>query len=65
MADQYHIDLNQFTLAQLREIIEAGDLLPSRQILAEKVPERFAILESMGINNLQELITALSTNTWY
>jgi hypothetical protein len=62
MADQYHIDLNQFTLAQLREIVESGDLLPSRQILAEQVPERFAILESMGINNLQQLVTALSTN---
>jgi hypothetical protein len=61
MADQYHINLSQFTLVQLREIVESGDLLPSRQILGEQVPERFAILESMGINNLQELITALST----
>jgi hypothetical protein len=61
MAGQYHIDLEQFSLARLRAIVESGDLLPSRRILAEQVSERFAILESMGISNLQEIINALST----
>lgn len=61
MADQYHMDLEPFSLGQLRQLVERGDLLPSEKILAERIPERFGILESMGIENLQDLTRALST----
>lgn len=61
MAEQYHVDLEQFSLERFRHILETGKVLPSRKILKEKIPERFAMLESMGIRNLKELIGALST----
>jgi hypothetical protein len=61
MAEQYHIDLEAFTLEEFRHVLETGDLLPSRVVLKEKISERFAILESMGVGNLKELIGTLST----
>jgi hypothetical protein len=61
MTQQYHINLEQFSLARFRQTLETGEVLPSRAILTEKIPERFAALESMGIDNLQALIDALST----
>ena len=61
MAEQYHVDLEQFSLERFRHILETGKVLPSRKILKEKIPERFAILESMGIRNLKELIGTLRT----
>jgi len=61
MDSQYHMELSQFSLQQLRHIVESGDLLPSEQILREEVHQRFAILESMGIRSLKDLMGALST----
>ena len=61
MAEQYHVDLERFSLEKFRRILETGEVLPSRKILKEKIPERFAILRAMGVRNLKELIDALST----
>ena len=61
MTSQYHMDLTQFRLAQFRHVLETSELLPSEQILGEELPERFATLASMGINNLQDLTAALRT----
>lgn len=61
MSGQYHVDLEQFSLEEFKRILETGRLLPSERILGEKIPERFAILESMGITNLQDLADALKT----
>jgi hypothetical protein len=61
MANQYHMDLEQFSLEQFRQILETGRLLPSESILKEAIPESFAVLESMGIRNLRDLTGALST----
>ena len=61
MAEQYHVDLERFSLEKFRHILETGHVLPSHRILKDKISERFAALESMGISNLQELIDALST----
>ena len=36
MASTYHMDLEQFSLEQLRHIVESGDLLPSEEILGGK-----------------------------
>jgi hypothetical protein len=55
------MDLEQFSLEQLRAIVESGDLLPSEKVLEDEIPQRFAALESMGIRNLKELTTSLST----
>ena len=61
MADQYHIDLEQFSLEKFKRILETSELLPGRVVLKEKLAERFAILESTGISNLNEFIEALKT----
>jgi hypothetical protein len=61
MTDQYYIDLERFSLERFKNTLEAGELLPGRRILKEKIPERFAILESMGIKNLKDLTHALNT----
>lgn len=57
----YGLDLTQFNLARFRQTLETTDLLPGRRILREQIAERFAILESKGLDNLQALIDALST----
>ena len=59
--DQYHIDLEKFSLGEFKRVLETGRLLPSERILGEKITERFAVLESIGIANLQDLTDALST----
>lgn len=61
MTDDYHIDLEKFSLEKFRDILITGEVLPGRKILKEKISERFEILESMGIRNLKELIEALKT----
>lgn len=61
MTDDYHIDLERFSLEKFRDILNTGEVLPGRKILKEKISERFEILESMGIRNLKELIEALKT----
>ena len=61
MANQYHMDLERFSLQKLRDIVEDGELLPSERVLEDEVAERFDALESMGITNLRNLTTTLST----
>lgn len=61
MADDYHIDLEQFSLVDFRHTLETRDLQPGRMILKEQIAERFRILESMGIRNLKELEAVLKT----
>jgi hypothetical protein len=61
MVGQYDMDLTQFSLGRFQHVLETGNLLPSEQILAEDMVERFAVLSSMGISNLQDLTHRLST----
>jgi hypothetical protein len=61
VTEEYNMDLELFSLAQLQQLCEAGDLLPSERILGEEVAARFAVLESMGITHLAGLTRALST----
>jgi hypothetical protein len=61
MTDEYHIDLTQFSLERLRQVLEAGGLLPSERILAEDMAGRFGVLASLGIANLRDLADRLST----
>ena len=61
MTFHYHLDLEQFSLERFWHILETGELLPSHRILKEQLHERFAMLEEMGIQNLKQLVDALST----
>jgi len=61
MADLYCLDLEQFSLAQFRRILETKDVLPGRRILLEEMDARFAALASMGIENLAELQATLKS----
>jgi hypothetical protein len=59
----YHPDLSGFTLENFRERIKNTRMLPSQQILRENIEERFASLAQHGIENLEQLQTALRTST--
>jgi hypothetical protein len=61
MPDPYYIDLEAFSLARFRDELETREVLPGRRILKEDIAGRFAVLESMGIENLAELVQALKT----
>jgi hypothetical protein len=61
MANLYYLDLEAFSLGRLNHILKTEEVLPARQILKEDVDERFAVLASIGVNNLKELIAALKT----
>jgi CheY-like chemotaxis protein len=59
--DGYGLDLSKISLARFQQMLETGDLLPSRRILKERLAERFAVLEERGIENLQQLADVLKT----
>lgn len=61
MANQYHMNLEKFSLDKFKQILKAEEMLPARQILKEDIEERFEILASMGVHNLRDLIDALKT----
>jgi len=61
MADDYYIDLEGFSLERFKEVLETKELSPGRVILKEGLDERFEVLDSMGISNLQALWDALKT----
>ncbi len=58
---KYYPDLKAFSLAKLKNLFETTRLLPSQQLLKEKIEERFAQLEQQGIENLEQLQKALKT----
>lgn len=57
----YHIDLDSFSLERFEASLASRELIPSRQLLKEKLRRRFKILETHGITTLGELIRALKT----
>jgi hypothetical protein len=61
MNSQYGMDLTQFSLDHFQHVLETGNLLPSEQILSEDMADRFEVLASKGISNLQDLADRLST----
>jgi hypothetical protein len=61
MQDPYYINLKEFSLERFKHILKSEEMLPARQILKEDVDARFDILASIGIENLSDLIGALST----
>ena len=55
----YHIDAETISLDDLRQRIEATDLVPSRASLTDKIKERMQALEKQGILTLASLRAAL------
>lgn len=51
----YYIDLSKITLYEFKTKLKTTDLLPSQQILKEFLDERFQVLKSQKIDNIQEL----------
>jgi hypothetical protein len=60
---EYYIDLQTFRLEKLKNRLKNFRLLPSQQILRERIDERFALLSRKGIENVHQLQGALKTKS--
>lgn len=56
----YHIDLTAITLEDYREKLRTADLLPSRMILKDDIDRIFAVFQSLGLSNVEDLRKALN-----
>jgi hypothetical protein len=63
MGDQYHIDVEQYSLQRFKNNLKSRDLIPSRVTLKDGLDENFRVLELSGITNLKELIDTLKTKS--
>ena len=61
MKDNYHIDLDSYSLDKFRQDLESREVTKSRRLLKENIPKNFAHMEAQGITNLQQLSDALKT----
>ena len=61
MSSQYYRNLEDFGLERFKRRLATEELLPAHQVLREGLDQRFQLLQTMGITNLQELIDALRT----
>jgi len=57
----YHIDLYAITLEQYIIKLKNGYLPPSRKLLLENIENQFQLIKDRGIENVEELRTALKT----
>lgn len=55
----YYIDFSKITLDKFKMMLESTYLLPSQQILKDKMDSRFEVIKSQDINNLEQLKQAL------
>lgn len=63
MGNQYHIDIEQYSLQRFKDNLKSRDLIPSRVSLKDRLDENFRVLELNGITNLKELIDTLKTKS--
>ena len=61
MKDDYHIDLERYSLDKFKNDLKESDLIPSRKILKDDIEKRFQILKDNNIFNLQDLVNVLKT----
>lgn len=61
MKDNYHIDLESYSLDKFRNDLETREVTKSRKPLKEDIPQRFALIKAQGIENLQQLSDALKS----
>ena len=59
MKTHYSINLKDFSLKKLKNVIQNQELLPSHRILLENMDARFQIIEANWLNNLLDLLQAL------
>lgn len=59
----YYIDFKTFSLTQLKKQLKTIIMIPSHQILKEKIDERFVCLEHLGIDNLEQLQQLLKSKS--
>lgn len=59
----YYVDLSKITLQNYKLKLQKAYLPPSRIMLKDRVDERFAYFESLGIKNIQELVKWLKKNS--
>jgi hypothetical protein len=57
----YNLDLNRISLNDYQEILQEQNLLPSRRLLLDGLEDNFTRLQSLGINTLAGLLSALSS----
>ena len=61
MKNDYHIDLEKYSLDKFKKDLDESKLIPSRKILKEDISNRFRVLNDNDIFNLQDLVNVLKT----
>ena len=61
IANDYHIDLEKYSLTKFKEELIQAEIIPSRKILKDEINLRFEILRDNGVENLQNLSNLLKT----
>ena len=61
MKDQYHINIEKYSLQKFKQNLQSRDMIPSRVMLKDDLDARFLILEKNGITNHKQLIQTLKT----
>lgn len=59
--ERYTLDAQMISLERFYEMTGSKKLVPGRLFLREEMTERFRILESMGIENLEQLLGSLGS----
>jgi len=62
LEDNYYIDLKKISLSAYADELAHTELIPSRRIIQEDIPQRFACLARHGVANLADLLNALKTS---
>ena len=61
MTSRYHLNSAAYTLQQLRDQLRPLTLIPSRKPLTVNLENQFDLLHKVGINALEDVLTALKT----
>jgi hypothetical protein len=61
MKNDYHIDLEKFSLKEFKKELSGSELIPSRRVLKDEIEDRFQVLEDNNIHNLKDLTDVLKT----
>ena len=61
MNDDYHIDLEKFSLGRFKDELKDSELIPSRRVLKDDIEKRFQVLENNNVHNLKDLADVLKT----
>lgn len=62
MEKTYGINLKSISLDYFKQVIKHKEMIPSRKILKENIEESFRVLANLNIDNLDELISSISSS---